>query len=107
MVKTEIKVEAVKGGVTVAELFAAKEKYSGKTVIIRGKVTKYNASIMNKNWIHIQDGTDYEGKFDLTATSALEFKVGDIVTIEGKVAINKDCGYGYSYEIILEEVVIK
>ncbi len=106
VVKTEIKIEPVEGGITISELFSAKEKYAGKTVKIRGKVTKYNASIMSKNWIHIQDGTDFEGKFDLTVTSAMEFKVDDIVTIEGKVALNKDFGYGYSYDVLVEEAVI-
>lgn len=107
IVKNEIKVEPAKGGITVAELFSAKEKYAGKIVRVRGQITKYNAAIMKKNWIHIQDGTEFNGKFDLVGTSAMEFKVGDIVTIEGKVAINKDFGYGYSYEIIIEEIVTK
>jgi len=84
-----------------------KEKYAGEIVKIRGQVTKYNASIMKRNWIHIQDGTEHNGKFDLVATSNMEFKVGNIVTIEGKVTLNKDFGYGYSYEILLEETVAK
>jgi len=36
-----------------------------------------------------------------------EFKVGDIVTIEGKIALNKDFGYGYVYDVIIEDATIK
>jgi ribosomal protein S17 len=107
IVKTEAKIEPVQDGITVAELFANKEKYAGKLIKIRGKITKYNKAIMKKNWIHIQDGTEYNGKFDVVATSNQEFKVGDVVSIEGTVSLNKDFGYGYSYEILIENAVIK
>ena len=101
------KIEPAKDGITIAELFENKEKYNGKTVKTKGQVTKYNAAIMKKNWIHIQDGTEYNGKFDLVATSNQEFNVGDVVTIEGTVSLNKDFGYGYSYEILIENAVVK
>jgi len=107
IVKSVTKLEPAKDGITIAELFANKEKYVGKTVKIKGQVTKYNAAIMKKNWVHIQDGTEYDGKFDLVFTSDQEFKVGDVVTIEGEVSLNKDFGYGYSYEILIENAVKK
>ncbi len=58
---------------------------------------------MELNWVHIQDGTEFEGKFDLTVTSTESFKVGSVVTLEGVLALNKDFGYGYSYEVLLEK----
>ena len=61
---------------------------------------------MKKNWIHLQDGTENAGKFDLTVTSDGKAVVGDIITVEGKLAINKDFGYGYSYEVLVEDAVI-
>ena len=33
----------------------------------------------------------------------MRFKVGDVVTVEGKVTLDKDFGHGYFYEIIIEE----
>jgi hypothetical protein len=36
-----------------------------------------------------------------------EVKDGDIITFEGKVALNKDFGHGYKYDILLEESVKK
>jgi hypothetical protein len=61
---------------------------------------------MGKNWIHIQDGTESEGQFDLTATTLLEFQTGTVVTIEGKIALDKDFGYGYTYKVLMEDCKI-
>ena len=104
--KKEIEMEHTKGEITLADLFANKNDYTGKTIRVKGEVTKFNPSIMDRNWVHIQDGTEYEGQFDLTATTALEFEVGNIVTIEGTVSTDKDFGYGYVYDILLENAVL-
>ena len=100
--KSNVNVDAVEGAVTIADLYANPGSYEGKTIKVRGEVTKFNAAIMDRNWIHIQDGTESNGKFDLTATSSESFMVGSVVTIEGVLALNRDFGYGYSYEILLE-----
>ncbi len=104
--KEEIAPEVNTTGLTIAEIFASKNKYEGKNVRIKGKVTKYNPKIMGSNWIHLQDGTEFNGKFDLTATTALEFQVGTTVFLEGTIRLNKDFGYGYSYEVLLENASI-
>jgi hypothetical protein len=101
--KQGVSVKPAEDGITIAELFAHQDKYAGKSVKIRGQVTKYNAAIMKKNWVHIQDGSEYSGKFDLTATTDMEANVGDIITIEGTVVLNKDFGYGYAYDVLLED----
>jgi hypothetical protein len=95
-------IEPAEGGVTIAELYANKEKYAGKIVKVRGKVTKYNEQIMSRNWIHIQDAAANQGKMDLTATSSEEFKVGEIVTLQGMITLDKDFGAGYRYDLIME-----
>jgi len=104
--KEKLDISPAEGGITIAELFENKEKYEGKTVKIKGQVTKFNSQIMGKNWIHIQDGTDYSGLFDLTATSTTEVEVGSVITLEGKIALNRDFGYGYTYDVILEEATL-
>lgn len=101
--KSGVKVDVNEGDITISDLFSDPGTYEGKTVRIKGEVTKYNAAIMDLNWVHIQDGTEFEGKFDLTATSTETFKEGDMVTVEGILALNKDFGYGYSYELLLEK----
>ena len=101
--KSKIEVEAAEGALSLADLFSDPTAYEGKSIRVTGEVVKYNEAIMSLNWIHIQDGTEFEGKFDLTATSSESFKVGSVVTIEGVLALNKDFGYGYSYEVLLEQ----
>jgi len=105
--KKEIKIAPAAGGITVAKLYADKDAMAGKTVKIKGQVTKYTPAVMGKNWIHIQDGSDFNGKFDLTVTSLSDVKVGDIVTLEGKISLNKDLGYGYFFDVIMEDAVLK
>ena len=95
-----------KGGKTVAELYAQKDDLSGKEVMVRGKVVKFSPKIMGKNWIHVQDGTGDKGTNDLTITTSAVAKVGDIVVVSGVVVTNKDFGYGYKYEIIIEDAKV-
>jgi len=54
--------------------------------------------------VHI--GTEFEGKYDLTVTSLERFVVGQVLTLEGILALNRDFGYGYSYEVLLEEATL-
>jgi hypothetical protein len=100
--KEGIKVEPAKDGITIAELYANKDSYAGKTVKIRGEVVKFSAEIMGKNWVHLQDGTNSNGSFDVTFTTSDVTKVGDVVTFEGTVALKKDFGAGYFYDVLVE-----
>ena len=95
------------GGKTIAELYAQENTISGKTVALCGKVVKFSPGIMNRNWVHLQDGTKDNGKFDLTVTTLDTVKVGDVVVFEGTMAVNKDIGAGYVYELLLEEARVK
>ncbi len=104
--KADVKVEPLPGGKTVAEIFSEKDKLAGQTVKIRGKVTKYNPGIMDRNWIHNQDGTKSGSCFDLLVTSTQTAALGEIIVVEGKVAVNKDFGAGYSYPVMIEDAKI-
>ena len=97
-----IDVEPVDGGVTIAKLYESKEDFSGKQVTVRGQIVKVNKNIMGRNWLHIQDGTNFDGKYDLTITSSELAEVGQVVTIEGTVTLDKDFGAGYFYDLIME-----
>ena len=101
--KADIKIEPCADCITIGRLVADKKSFSGKKIRVKGVVTKVNEAIMDKNWIHIQDGTEAEGVFDLTVTSTQAVSVGDTVTFEGKISLDKDFGYGYFYSILLED----
>lgn len=105
--RQDVKVEPLKDGYTIAKVFEEKESLAGKKIKVKGKVVKYNAGIMNRNWVHIQDGTGELGKYDMVVTTTNSARVGQTVIAEGIVAINKDFGSGYVYSIILEDAEIK
>ena len=100
--KSDIRVEHAEGAVSIATLFADPAAYEGKKIRVTGQVTRFNPYIMDRNWVHLQDGTEHEGKFDLTATTHEFFETGNTVTLEGTLALDLDFGYGYSYELLLE-----
>jgi hypothetical protein len=99
-------VEKAKDGKTVAEIFAGREDLAGKQVLVRGKVVKFLPEIMGKNWLHLQDGSGSEGTNDLTVTTTAMAQVGDQVLVNGTVSVNRDFGYGYTYEVLLEDAEI-
>jgi GW (Gly-Tryp) dipeptide domain len=98
-------IQRAAGGQTIAEIYAAKAKLAGQAVTVRGKVVKYNAMILGKNWLHIQDGSGTVAgqNNDLTVTTATEAKVGDTVLVTGTVATDKDFGAGYKYSVMLPD----
>jgi hypothetical protein len=98
------------GGKTVAEVFAEKDSLAGQPVTVRGKVVKANSGIMGKDWLHVRDGSGAEGSNDLTVTMAAGATpaagVGDTVLVTGTVALNKDFGMGYAYDVIVEDAKV-
>ncbi len=104
--KMDLNIETEEGISTLSNLYENKENLQSKAIKVKGLVTKFNAKIMGKNWVHIQDGTGGEVNFDLTITTQEHVNVGDIVTFEGKVTLDKDFGYGYKYDLLLEEGVL-
>jgi hypothetical protein len=94
---------------TVAEIITQAAGLKDKTVLVRGKVVKYNAGIMGKNWVHLRDGSGSAAAKtnDVLITSMNEVKVGDVVTAKGVVRTDKDFGSGYVYKVIVEEATFQ
>lgn len=104
--KLELNIEAIDAGIRIGELFENKQLYDGKKIKIKGEVTKFTGGIMGKNWVHFQDGTSFEGAYDLMVTSQETVMVGDVVVFEGIITLNKDFGAGYFYAVIMEDAVL-
>jgi hypothetical protein len=100
LVKVNLKKK--KGELTIAELLRNRDKYNGKEVTIKGVVVKYLPGIMNKNWIHLQDGTSSHGIGEIVITTLDKVQKGQTVTLKGKLATNVDFGYGYKYNVIIQ-----
>ena len=94
------------GELTVGELFEKGSELAGTEVALRGKVVKFSSQIMGKNWLHLQDGTNYQGKNDLTVTTMAVAGKGDTVVIRGMLTADKDFGAGYRYDFIIEDAEV-
>jgi hypothetical protein len=94
---------------TVAEIVTQSAELKDKPVLVRGKVVKYNAAIMGKNWIHLRDGSGSaaNGSNDLIVTTASQAKTGDVVTVKGVVRTDKDFGSGYAYKVLVEDATLQ
>ncbi|WP_305044308.1 hypothetical protein [Geoalkalibacter sp.] len=99
----------IEGGQTVGQIYAQKAELSGKEIQVRGKVVRFSPQIMGKNWIHLQDGTENDGKGDITVTTLAMAQVGDTVVVKGVLGTDKDIAHGQVYEVIIEdaEVVVE
>lgn len=107
----DLKIEKATGenGYTVGEVYEKSADLNTQKVMVKGQVMKVSLNIMGKNWLHLQDGTgDPAGStHDLVVTtSAAVPEKGDVVTIEGTLAANKDFGFGYKYAVIVEDAEI-
>lgn len=93
---------------TVAEVVAQAKTLKDKPAKISGKVVKYNAGIMGKNWIHLQDGSGNAAaeSNDILVTSTAEAQIGQVITVQGVVRTDKDFTAGYSYKVMLEDATL-
>jgi hypothetical protein len=90
------------GGVTIAEIYENRMELKGRIVKVRGLVVKFSPAIMGTNWIHLQDGTGGEENFDLTVTTDSTARIGDLVTVEGVLAVDMNLGAGYTYDVLIQ-----
>ncbi len=104
---THLAVPKAEGGKTVAELYDSIDGLAGSEVTVRGRVTKFSPGIMGKNWIHLADGTSAaDGSNDLTVTTDAQVAVGNVVLVRGTVSKDRDFGYGYAYDAIIEDASV-
>lgn len=102
--KIKVKKAAGANAYTVSELYRNVNDLKGKPVVVSGKVVRFSPGIMQKNWIHLQDGSgdQKKGDHDLVITTKDTVAVGDTVTLTGTLAKDKDYGFGYKYPVIME-----
>lgn len=105
--KKQVEIAPVTGGLTLEQVYDQREQLAGKEIVVKGIVTKYNPAILNRNWLHIQDGTEKGKNYDLTITTNDETKVGEIVVFKGTLNLNVDFGSGYAYDLILENATLQ
>ncbi|MFA5354567.1 MAG: hypothetical protein WC291_10090 [Thermodesulfovibrionales bacterium] len=100
----KVKKPAAANAYTVAELYKKINELKGKPVVVRGQVMSFSANIMQKNWIHIQDGSGNpkKGDHDIVVIIKNTVAVGDIITLSGTLAKDRDYGFSYKYPVLIE-----
>ena len=95
-------------GRTVAEVVVQRTQLNGKTAAVHGTVVKFAAGIMDRNWLHVRDGTGSAAAKtnDLLVTTQQTAAVGDVVLVRGVVRTNQDFGAGYSYDVLIEDATL-
>jgi hypothetical protein len=93
---------------TIGDLYKERAELNGKPVTVHGKVVKVNNMIMDRNWVHLHDGTGdaAEGTNDLTVTGPDTAQLDDSVTITGTLVVDQDFGSGYKYPLLVEKATI-
>lgn len=109
-VKGPIKVAKAAGpdARTVAEIYARKKELKGKEVTLSGKIVKYNAGILDRNWAHLRDGSGKaeDGSDDITVLLKDDAALGQVITVRGKVMLDKDLGGMYKFPVAIEDAVL-
>ena len=91
----------------LGDAIARAEELKGKVVVLQGVVSKVNAGIMGRNWIHIQTQQDGKVLHDLTVTTADLPALKDLVTVAGTVDTKADFGSGYKFDVMLKDARVK
>lgn len=92
------------GSVFISDIVKNSEQYNNRVVQVTGMVVKVNPHIMNRNWIHLQDGS-MDG-YDFVLTSEVDIPAGHAITLKGTVHLNRDFGAGYVYDLIVEDAQV-
>jgi hypothetical protein len=102
------KVEKAEGssGRTVAETYAQRRALAGKRVRVRAVVVKVVSGVLDRSFVHVRDGSENSEVSDLLVTTRALPAVGERVLFEGKVAVDRDFGAGYTYPVLLEDAEI-
>ena len=93
-------------GVTISKIMSDRADFAGKRVVFRAQVTKFLPEIMARNWLHVRDSSESKDA-DLVVTTDGVAEPGDVVVIEGVVTTNRNFGYGYAYDLLIEEADVK
>ncbi len=92
---------------SIDEIFAKRDALQDKTISVSGQVVKVTAGVMDRNWVHIKDGSGESGANKLVVTTKDDTDIGKVVTFTGVFHNNVDFGGGYQYAVILENASIK
>jgi len=90
----------------VADVYSEKAMLAGKRVRISGTAAKVT-SVQGTFYVHLKDGSGAAGKDDdLLVITSTDVKADQPVTLEGRVALDKDVGMGSAYPVVVESATV-
>jgi hypothetical protein len=108
---TDVKVPKANGpdAKTVAEIVGKQAALKDKPVMVRGKVVKFTANVMGKNWLHLRDGSGSatDKTNDILVSTKDQTQVGEVVVANGIVRRDVDLGAGYFYKVLIDEATLQ
>lgn len=90
--------------VTLNELLKEPKRFENQQLEISGICIKVNANILDRNWIHLKSHRD--DAQEVVATSSHLPLVGESITLQAIVRLDKDFGAGYIYPVLLEDAIL-
>ena len=94
---------SVEGVISIADIVSNASSDEGKKVKVQGGVVKVKDAIMDRNWIHLTDGSADD--YDFVITTDENVSVGQTIAFEGLISTNRDFGAGYKYALLMEDAV--
>lgn len=94
------------GGLSIAEIYARRAELVGQEVTVRGRVVKSTQGVLDRNWLHLADGTGEGDGRDVTITTEASARVGDVVTARGRVSVDEDLGHGYRFPVLVKDAAL-
>jgi hypothetical protein len=93
---------------TVGELYEERAALEGQQVTVHGEVVKVNTGVMQRNFIHVQDGSGdaLRETNNLVITTQDHAAIGDKVSVTGTVVVDHDFGLGYFYPLLVEQASV-
>lgn len=96
-------------GRTVAEVLSQAKALDGSPVRIRAVVVKLTQAVLDRNWLHVQDGSKIADgtPADLVVTTPANVVRGQTIVLDGLVRTDRDLGSGYRYAVLVEDAAIE
>jgi len=102
--KTALRSSRPAEALTVEAAYAQIDQLKDQEVVVHGTAVKSTTAV-GWTWVHLRDGTGNarEGTDDLTVQTTEAVVVGQRVTYRGVLRANVELGFGYRYDVLVEE----